>query len=173
MPSSLFINDPNSFAINYGTPSYLTAEGVDYDATFTARNTDGKIDAGPTEYNALKFDKNPEINNSIADHEVAKNAAPTEIDLADVFTDRDGDAFTYSVTSNNNEDVVDAKIGANNDLLLTYATDMEGDAKIIVRGTTKNKFVEDDFVASVGYAPYVDNPVPDISIPSQDGGNLR
>src|SRR5512133_1891198 len=95
--NSLFINSPNSFAINYGKLSYLTAAGVNYDATFTERiAVDGNIDAGPTEYNGLKFDKAPDVNNPIQDVEVARNAASTEIDLTDVFSDRDGDSFTYT-----------------------------------------------------------------------------
>ena len=170
--NSLFINDASSPFINYGDPAYLSAVGVDYDATFKVRNaTDGKIEAGPTEYDPLKFDKGPEINNPIADIEVARNATQTEIDLTDVFSDRNGDPFTYSIT-NNNESVVDADVSVSPNLVLTYLTDMEGDARIVVRGTTNNKFVEAPFTVKVGFAPYVVNPVDAISIPNMLGGSF-
>ncbi|HLO58518.1 MAG TPA: T9SS type A sorting domain-containing protein [Bacteroidales bacterium] len=170
--NSLFINSATSFAINYGNPVYLTNAGVNYDATFTERNaTDGFVDAGPTEYNALKFDKAPEINNPIADVEVAMNAEPSEIDLTDVFLDRDGNPFTYSVVSNNNGSVVGAVVSGTK-LTLTYADNLEGDARIKVRGTTNSKYAEDEFIVHVGFAPYVVNPVADISIPNMNGGNF-
>ncbi|MCP4123776.1 MAG: T9SS type A sorting domain-containing protein [Bacteroidetes bacterium] len=170
--TSLFIEKEESFAINMGDPAYLTAEGIDYDATGASRNaSDGNIEAGPTEYNPLVFDKLPEINIPFADVIVPKNAPDHIVDLTQIFVDSDDDTFTFAVEENNNEAAVNASVQGTN-LVLAFPTDGEGNAMVRVSGTTNGKSVSDDFAVMVGYAPYVVNPIAEFSIPHLDGGDF-
>jgi len=66
------------------------------------------------------LNNSPTVSSAIADVTKTAGFDPFTIDLAPVFTDADGDALTYTATSNNTA-VVIAAVQNNNQLLVTYA----------------------------------------------------
>ena len=106
----------------------------------------------------------------IADVDVDEDAAPTVIDLADVFGDVDivtnGDSLSLSVVSNTNEGLVEATLDGT-ELTLSYLANQYGTVEVTVRATdTPGAHVEDTFTLTV-------HPVIDAVIDIKPGGDAN
>jgi len=117
----------------------------------------------------------PTVTTPIVSIDVLEDAADTLIDLTQRFDDvEDGAAgLTYSVTINNDPDLVTASI-TGFILTLSYVADANGDTTITVRGTDSALlFAQDTFTVMV--EPQNDPPIAvlDIFIVSQDSGTIE
>ncbi|NES85929.1 MAG: calcium-binding protein [Moorea sp. SIO2B7] len=89
-------------------------------------------------------DDAPIVENAIAPVEVDEDADNTLINLANVFSDVDGDEISFSVFANSNTSLVTASI-IDNELSLDYLQNQSGIADITIRGTSNSKFVDTTF----------------------------
>ena len=108
----------------------------------------------------------PVVDNPVDDVEVDEDAPSTVIDLADVFSDLEGQGLTLTVSSSD-PTLVDAQV-VGTQLTLDYLTDANGVATITVRATdSEGGFVEHTFVVtvnSINDAPTVINEISDVNV---------
>lgn len=113
----------------------------------------------------------PTVANPIGDVTVIQDSAPTDIDLASVFTDLEDATLTLMVQTNTNPGLVDAALNGTQ-LTLTYTVATTGTADITIRATdSKGLFVEDTFTLTVNPAntpPTVANPIADVNVIEND-----
>lgn len=94
----------------------------------------------------------PTVANAISDVSVFVDAADTNISLANVFTDSDGDTLTYGI-SNNNTSLLSSSISGSN-LILNYVAGQSGTATIEVTATDpRGASVTDQFLVTVNTGP--------------------
>ena len=86
-------------------------------------------------------------------------AAPSTLaEALALLASHNGDALTYSVTSNSNPNLVEAVITGGK-LTLTYTPSQNGRARIVLRATdAEGRFTETTFVVSVGAVTNDTNP---------------
>jgi len=90
----------------------------------------------------------PTVTNPIANLDILKNSKETNIDLNEVFTDRDNDTITKKIAGNNNSALITASITGDT-LNLQYTPDKTGSAQIVVSGTSNGMTVFDSFTVNV------------------------
>jgi len=94
-------------------------------------------------------DHAPSVKSALQDVSVEKGAANQLIDLKTVFTDSDvSDVLSFAVTSNSNNQVVNATI-SNSDLTLNFSTTNTGIADIVITATSNGKEVQSKFKVEV------------------------
>ncbi|NOQ42179.1 MAG: polysaccharide deacetylase, partial [Desulfuromusa sp.] len=156
---------------------YLADQNGTAIITVTATDSNGPVAvADPFTVTVNPINDAPTVANPIADVTVDEDAAPTVIDIANVFADVDiatnSDSLTYSATSSNGT-LVTASISGTS-LTLTYAADQNGSATITVTATDANGplAVADLFIVTV--TPYNDVPttsgIADVTV-AEDAAN--
>ena len=102
----------------------------------------------------LGSDRPPVVSSPLANLTVDEDAENTSLDLANVFSDADGDAITNILFANTNTSLVFASI-LNNQLILDYLENKYGTATLTIRGSSNGQSVENTFTVTV-------NPVNDV-----------
>ena len=115
----------------------------------SARSTDKSITASFTVNVGAKTDISPVIANALADISINLNHADTVISVTDVFSDADGDSFTYSVTSSNTDLVTSTISGANLSISYTSGSFGESTISVTATATANGKTVTDNFLITV------------------------
>ncbi|MGB5771797.1 MAG: Ig-like domain-containing protein, partial [Crocosphaera sp.] len=90
----------------------------------------------------------PILANPIDDIIVQENDPNTVINLADVFSDADGDVIVKSLVSNSNENLLTATVDGDS-LILDYLPEQFGVADITIQGTANEQSVTDIFKVTV------------------------
>ncbi|HET6559035.1 MAG TPA: leucine-rich repeat protein [Prolixibacteraceae bacterium] len=119
--------------------------------TFTLIVNDGILNSTPNEIviTVKNVDKSPYVKNSIKNITTDKGSIEKIIDLKTVFYDDDpGDVLTYQVTSNSNEQVVEAKI-TGSALTLRFASNHIGTSDIVLVASSNGKQVTLEFQVEV------------------------
>ncbi|MER2998976.1 malectin domain-containing carbohydrate-binding protein [Pontibacter populi] len=88
----------------------------------------------------------PTVTSPLADITVQKNSSPTQLDLANVFSDDGGISnLTFTIVNNTKPELVATTIEASN-LKLTYTANISGTSEITVRATDADgQYIEDVF----------------------------
>ncbi len=115
----------------------------------------------------------PTVVNPIADFAVAQDAAPSVLDVSQVFADAEDDNATLalSVPTNSNPGLVGTSLSGQT-LTLTYTAGQAGQATIVLRATDSGGlFVEESFTVTVtpptppgNTVPTVVNPIADFAV---------
>ena len=108
-------------------------------------------------------DVGPEVANPLNDIIVFEDSSPTTVDLSSVFTDPDNDDQTIvkTIVSNSNESLVMASV-TDNQLMLSYTPDSNGESSVVIRGTSNGKTIDETVIIKVmpvDDPPVVQNPV--------------
>ena len=140
-------------------PSF-TAPQVSSDTqyTFSLVVNDGQADSPADQVivEVLKVDHAPYVKNAINDISENKGAPDQIIDLKTVFADDDfGDVLIYSVISNTNDMVVEAKI-TGSDLTLDFSSVNIGSSEIVVTASSNGKEVNSKFAVEVNIPTLID-----------------
>ena len=133
-------------------PTFIAPEvTVNTDYVFNLVVTDGIVDSQADQVliTVTNVDRAPYVKNSIKDLSVEKGTPDQSIDMNTVFADDDFyDILSFSVTSNSNNQIVNAKI-ANSVLTLTFSTENTGIAEIVITASSNGKDVQSKFKAEV------------------------
>lgn len=107
--------------------------------------------------NVEQVDDPPDVNQPIENIVVDEDAKNTIIDLSNTFTDPDNnnDNIIKSVQDNSNPNLLEASVDKNT-LTLDYLENQFGSTKIVIRGTSNQKQVDEEF--SVVVNPINDPP---------------
>ena len=140
----------------------FTAPQVSADTQYTFKLVvnDGLVDSPIDQVivEVLNVDHAPYLKNAIKDISVDKGAPDQIIDLKTVFADDDfGDVLIYSVISNTNDLVVEAKITGTN-LTLDFSSVNIGSSEIVVTASSNGKEVNSKFAVDVNI-PTLINPL--------------
>jgi hypothetical protein len=109
-------------------------------------------------------DHAPDVKSSIQDVSVEKGAADRLIDLKTVFTDSDvNDVLSFAVTSNSNNQVVNAII-SNSVLTLNFSITNTGTSDVVITATSKGKDVQSKFKVEVKLSTGIDALIDDENI---------
>ena len=149
-PSWLFVVDSNSGTFGTFDDTPTNDDVGTLEIEIIAIDDDGASATGTFDLIVENVDDAPEINNAINDLIVDQNADNTVIDLRDVFTDIDNDdsAIIKTISSNSNENLVNATIEGDN-LTLDYQDNQSGTADITVQGTSNGQTVDSTFSLTV------------------------
>ncbi|MGK7940264.1 MAG: Ig-like domain-containing protein [Crocosphaera sp.] len=114
-------------------------------------------------------DQDPIVANHLPAVILNENAANSEIDLTNVFTDPDNDdsLITKSVLLNTNPTLFNSISIVDNTLTLDYATNQFGTAEILIQATSNGKTVTEAMtvvVNEIDSPPIVANPIQDITV---------
>lgn len=157
-------NDPITFSIN-DLPSSLTisknsSTTATLSGTFADQNTEnyffkvilssGSLGTEETiTINITKNDRSPYVKDSIQDISVDRRAPEQTIDLNTIFADDDpGDILDFSISSNTNQQVVNALINGNI-LILSFSPENAGTSEIAIGATSKGKVATSKFYVEV------------------------
>jgi len=107
------------------------------------------------------------IKNALSDIAVDEDSTNTVVSLLDVFTDSENEdaLIIKTIQSNSHPNLVTAII-ENNILILSYQPDQNGFSSIVVRGTSKDQTIDDEFFVTVNAIdddPIVLNEISDIT----------
>jgi len=137
------------------TAPEVTADKV-YTISLVVNN--GKIDspADQVAITVMNVDHAPYVKSAIQDVSVEKSAVDQLIDLKTVFTDSDvSDVLSFAVTSNSNNQVVNATI-SNSVLTLNFSTTNTGTADVVITATSNGKEVQSKFKVEVKLSTGID-----------------
>ncbi len=131
-------------------------------------NSNGKTVADTFSVIVNPIDDVPTLANPIADITIAEDESVPSIDLSHIFDDIDNDnsLITKEIHKNNNKQLLTATISGN-DLQIKLNPNQNGQAQIIVQGTSGGKTLTDTFsvtVNPVDDAPTLANPIADITV---------
>jgi hypothetical protein len=144
-------------------PTFTAPEvGADAEYMFSLVVNDGIADSPADEVKiiVLNVDHAPYVKDAIKNISVDKGAPDQIIDLKTVFADDDfGDVLVYSVISNTNDLVVDAKITGSN-LTLVFSNLNIGLSEIVVTVSSNGKEVNSKFTVEVNIPTRI-NPLSD------------
>jgi len=140
-------------------PSFTAPQvSADTQYTFSLVVNDGQADSPADQVivKVLNVDHAPYVKSAIKDISVDKGAPDQIIDLKTVFADDDfGDVLVYSVISNTNNLVVEAKI-TGSDLTLDFSSVNIGSSEIVVTASSNGKEVNSKFTVDVNIPTLVD-----------------
>jgi len=114
----------------------------------------------------ISTDAPPELVQPIADIAADVNASNIVIPLTHTFIDPDNDPISLVVHDNSNSNLLTATLQGN-DLILSFATDQDGQADITIRATANSKYIDDTFtvfVSRTDVGPEVANPINDMVV---------
>ncbi|HAQ20840.1 MAG TPA: hypothetical protein DCR40_16650 [Prolixibacteraceae bacterium] len=171
-PLTYFWTAPAGITLSSSTaakPTFTAPEVTsDTDYSFSLIVNDGTVNSAPDEMvvTVKNVDKAPYVKDPIKNVSVDKGAPDQIIDLKTVFADDDfGDVLIYSVISNTNDLVVEAKITGSN-LTLDFSSVNIGLSEIVVTASSNGKEVNSKFTVEVniptGIIPGINDP--DVSI---------
>ena len=155
---------PTGIALSSETnakPTFTAPQvSIDTQYTFSLIVNDGQADspADQVTVKVLNVDHAPYVKNAIQNISVDKGAPDQIIDLKTVFADDDsGDVLIYSVTSNTNDLVVEAKI-TGSDLTLDFSNLNIGLSEIVVSASSNGKEVNSKFKVEVKIPTLINPP---------------
>lgn len=153
-PAGIVLNNENT--VNPGFTAPLVSANTQY--TFSLIVNDGQADSPADEVivTVLNVDHAPYVKNAIKNISVDKAAPDQIIDLKTIFADDDfGDVLVYSVISNTNDLVVEAKITGSN-LTLDFSSINIGMSEIVVTASSNGKEVNSKFTVEVNIPTVID-----------------
>jgi len=153
-PSGITLNSTSASKPTFTAPEVT----VNTDYTFNLVVNDGTVDspADQVVVTVSNADHAPYVKNAINDVSVDKSAPDQIIDLKTVFADDDvNDVISYSVNSNSNDLVGNAKI-ANSILTLSFSTVNTGIAEIVIMASSNGKSAQSKFKIEVKLATGID-----------------
>jgi hypothetical protein len=112
---------------------------------------DGQVDSPADEVvvTVLNVDHAPYVKNKINDISVDKGSPAQIVHLKTIFADDDfGDVLSYSVTSNSNNQVVQAQI-TGTDLSISFSAENNGSSEIVITASSNGKEVHSTFKVEV------------------------
>jgi len=145
-------------------PSFTAPEvSINTSYTLTLVVNDGLVNSSADQVviTVMNVDHPPYVKNAIQDVAVENGAVDQLINLTTVFADDDvTDVLNYSVTSNTNDQVVDAQI-ANSVLTLSFSKVNTGTADVVITASSNGREVQSKFKVEVklptGINDVVDN----------------